>query len=202
VVQKEEMRDLGVMADWDNPNRTYRTMGKTKLQVRLRPDHDFVIRQLRLFKTMVDLGYITHRLKPTYYSPTARTALAEAELRYTDDHESRSIYVALGVEPHDMSAVLHEVAEGESVELAIWTTTPWSLPSNMVREISDISDLQGVAVRQDFTYLLVRAESGRRLIVQSDRLLPLQKNLGQLTNIAQIRGKIECTKSKSLTVRV
>lgn len=89
---------------------------------------------------MVDLGHITHRLKPTYYSPTARTALAEAELRYMDDHESRSVYVALNVEPKDMTASLFKATEGESVELAIWTTTPWTLPSNMVGGIGSLAE--------------------------------------------------------------
>jgi len=83
---------------------------------------------------MVQLGHIAHRLKPTYYSPTARTALAEAELRYVDDHESRSVYVALKVDPEDMPPTLRAATGENGAELAIWTTTPWSLPSNMVRK--------------------------------------------------------------------
>ena len=132
-VQKTEMRDLGIMADWDNPNATYRTMGKRLTRQHLIVDRDFEIRQLRLFKSMVDRGHVVHRLKPTYYSPTARTALAEAELRYVDDHESRSVYVAFNVEASQMSPGLRAASEGNSAELAIWTTTPWTLPSNMVR---------------------------------------------------------------------
>jgi len=101
-------------------------------------DRDYQVRQLRLFKQMVDLGHITHRLKPTYYSPKSRTALAEAELKYMDDHESQSVYVSFDVQPEDMSSGLKRVWDGVKgdqtrLKLAIWTTTPWTLVSNLVR---------------------------------------------------------------------
>ncbi|WWC88449.1 uncharacterized protein L201_003360 [Kwoniella dendrophila CBS 6074] len=108
-IQKNEMRALGVMADWDGEKGIYRT-----------------------------LGHITHRLRPTYYSPSSRTALAEAELSYKDGHKSRSVYVGFPVALEDMSEGLREVYQREcggkgKLELAIWTTTPWTLPANMVR---------------------------------------------------------------------
>lgn len=84
-------------------------------------------------------GYITHRLRPTYYSPSTRTALAEAELVYKDGHKSRSVYVAFPVDHGDMSpglraAYSEAIATGEPLplHLAIWTTTAWSLPGNSV----------------------------------------------------------------------
>lgn len=78
-------------------------------------------------------GLITHRLRPVYYSPSSRTALAEAELRYEDGYKSRSVYVAFPVE--DMPDALKKVVAGlgiQDLQLAIWTTTPWTLPANMV----------------------------------------------------------------------
>ena len=162
-VQKREMKALGVMADWDNQHGTYRTLGKpipiySRCPVTRLVDHDFQIRQLKLFQKMITqgqsppapvilskliklmiLGHVSHRLRPTYYSPASRTALAEAELVYRDDHRSRSIYVGFPVLLEDMSDGLREVykqamqvvAHGH-LWLGIWTTTPWTLPSNMV----------------------------------------------------------------------
>lgn len=87
---------------------------------------------------MVSKGFITHRHRPTYYSPSSRTALAEAELEYTD-FKSTSVYVAFPVEEGDMTPRLTEaLARGRekradaTLHLAIWTTTAWSLPGNMV----------------------------------------------------------------------
>jgi isoleucyl-tRNA synthetase len=83
-------------------------------------------------------GYITHRLRPTYYSPSTRTALAEAELVYKDGHKSRSVYVAFPVTRGDMSPGLRAAYEATATELplslAIWTTTAWSLPGNSVSQ--------------------------------------------------------------------
>lgn len=171
-LQKQEMRQLGVMANWDSLNDTYRTM-----------DHDYQIRQLRIFKQMVDdgesrlrssltTGHIVHRLKPTYYSPAAQTALAEAELRYMDDHESRSVYVALPV-----SKPSPRLAQcGTDLDLAIWTTTPWTLPSNMAVAVGDLP------------YSVVQSGS-RFLVVQTDRIEPLEQILGPLTVLHHLKGK-------------
>jgi isoleucyl-tRNA synthetase len=87
---------------------------------------------------MVSKGFITHRHRPTYYSPSSRTALAEAELEYAD-LKSNSVYVAFPVQEEDMTARVKEALEkgqqkhsDAKLHLAIWTTTPWSLPGNMV----------------------------------------------------------------------
>lgn len=73
-----------------------------------------------------------------YYSPSSRTALAEAELEYAD-LRTNSVYVAFPVQEEDMSPRIKQaLANGQQkdadakLHLAIWTTTPWSLPGNMV----------------------------------------------------------------------
>lgn len=107
-------------------------------------DHGFEVRQLKLFQQMVKKGYVTHRHRPTYYSPSSRTALAEAELEYAD-LKSTSVYVAFPVEDADATPRLQqtiakgrEAAPGAKLHLAIWTTTPWSLPGNMVSCTAEI----------------------------------------------------------------
>jgi isoleucyl-tRNA synthetase len=83
------------------------------------------------------LIYRDHR--PVHYSPSSRSALAEAELEYQDDHVSHSVYVsfAVDIKAEGMSSVLHDILSGEqSVHLVVWTTTPWTMTANMVNVIA------------------------------------------------------------------
>jgi isoleucyl-tRNA synthetase len=91
-------------------------------------------------RSLIQIGHITHRLRPTYYSPSSRTALAESELSYKDGHKSRSVYVGFAVEEGDMSQGLRraylaatEQTGSSPLSLAVWTTTAWTLPANAVR---------------------------------------------------------------------
>lgn len=68
-------------ADWDAP---YVTL-----------DPSYEAAQLRVFGQMVLNGHIYRGRKPVHWSPSSRTALAEAELEYPEGHTSRSIYVAM-----------------------------------------------------------------------------------------------------------
>lgn len=196
-VQKTEMRALGVMADWDAEDGVYRTMGEVAsggcLQIMetwlIPTDRAFEIRQLTLFREMVEAGqcnwrsllmsgFISHRLRPTYYSPSSRTALAEAELTYKDQHQSRSVYVAFPV--HTPSEALKKASGGcsaERVKLAIWTTTPWSLPGNA-----------GVMVNEAMSYCLV-SYGDDLLVVAEERLSHLEEILGcSLSIVARLKG--------------
>lgn len=82
-------------------------------------------------------------------SPSSRTALAEAELEYPEGHRSRSIYVAMPLDapgPHVPSEVADHV---QGAALAIWTTTPWTIPANLA-----------VAINEHLDYVLVEAQVG------------------------------------------
>lgn len=68
-------------ADWDAP---YVTL-----------DPAYEAAQLRVFGRMVLNGHVYRGRKPVHWSPSSRTALAEAELEYPEGHTSRSIYVAM-----------------------------------------------------------------------------------------------------------
>lgn len=134
--QRKTFEQLGVMADWageitetgDAGGGTYRSL-----------DQSYVTSQLTLFKHMVERGLVYGATRPTYYSPSSRTALAEAELKYVEDHVSESCWVRLAVPSSErgdaLSDVLKAAGEGETAEvgLVIWTTTAWTLGSNMVR---------------------------------------------------------------------
>ncbi|GAA5903873.1 isoleucine--tRNA ligase ISM1 [Sporobolomyces salmoneus] len=153
-LQKGEFKSFAVMGDWDNP---YKTM-----------DWSYEKRQLGVVKDMVGKGLIVSHNRPTLYSPSSRTALAEAELEYRDDHVSRSVYVAFpvaslgeGLETA-FEAMKIDLRE-EKISLAAWTTTPWTLPSNLA-----------IAVSPAMEYSLVRREdSNELLIVASERIAAL-----------------------------
>ncbi|UKZ75519.1 hypothetical protein TrVFT333_003206 [Trichoderma virens FT-333] len=78
--QMKGFQSFAVMSEWDNK---WTTM-----------DRAFEIRQLRVFQKMVRSGLIYRKHKPVYWSTSSRTALAEAELEYRDDHVSTAAYVS------------------------------------------------------------------------------------------------------------
>lgn len=88
-----------------------------------------------LAETDVISGLVYRHYRPVYYSPSSRSALAEAELVYKDDHISHSVYVAfdLDLRSHFSTAALQNLVAREKVQLLVWTTTPWTLTANMVR---------------------------------------------------------------------
>jgi isoleucyl-tRNA synthetase len=101
-IQRDEFKQLGIIADWDKP---YLTM-----------DFKFEANIYRELIAIAKQGLLIQRSKPVYWSWAAQTALAEAEVEYKDK-VSPSIYVAFKMKDMDASII-------------IWTTTPWTLPAN------------------------------------------------------------------------
>lgn len=113
------MRRFGVWGDWDTP---YLTM-----------DPEYEASQMEVFGRMYECGYIFRGRKPVHWSPSSRTALAEAELEYPEGHTSRSCYCAFQAQsiPDDASQPVKDAfASPDGLALSIWTTTPWTLPAN------------------------------------------------------------------------
>lgn len=108
-IQKNDFKRLGVRGDFDNPYIT------------LNPEYEAA--QIRLFGEMADKGLIYKGKKPVYWSPSSESSLAEAEIEY-HDKRSASIYVAFNVK--DDKGVVDPDAQ-----FIIWTTTPWTIPSNV-----------------------------------------------------------------------
>ena len=99
-------------------------------------DRHYEMRQLRIFQKMVAKGLIYRQHRPVHYSPSSRSALAEAELEYVDKHVSHSVYVAFDLDEATVSRIpiLKELhSKNTKVQLLVWTTTPWTLTANMVR---------------------------------------------------------------------
>lgn len=121
--QCNSFKRYGVWADWSNPYLT------------LMPDYE--ASQIEVFGQMVLKGYIYRGRKPVHWSPSSRTALAEAELEYPEGHTSRSIYVAFKM--RHASETFPEELKGYIpwLGLAIWTTTPWTIPANAAVAVND-----------------------------------------------------------------
>src|ERR1700726_2363646 len=106
-IQREQFKRLGVLGDWENPYLT------------LDPKYEEEI--LRAFAVFVEKGLVYQSKKPVFWSTGAQTALAEAEVEY-QERDDTAVYVKFSI------------ASGEGKDkasIAIWTTTPWTLPANL-----------------------------------------------------------------------
>ncbi|MGB7655839.1 MAG: isoleucine--tRNA ligase [Novosphingobium sp.] len=107
-VQREQLKRLGVLADWDNP---YLTM---------QPESEAtIVAELLKFATS---GQLYRGAKPVMWSPVEKTALAEAEVEY-EDITSTQIFVTFEI----TQSPIEELVGSHAV---IWTTTPWTIPVN------------------------------------------------------------------------
>jgi isoleucyl-tRNA synthetase len=132
-IQREEFKRLGVFGDWDNP---YLTMA---------PAYEAVI--AREFGRLVGRGLVYKGLKPVHWCMYCKTALAQAEVEY-EDQRAPSVYVRF-----PLVAPLPMAPSAPRPSLAIWTTTPWTLPANLA-----------IAVHAEEDYVALEGE-GETLIV-------------------------------------
>ncbi|MEL4106370.1 isoleucine--tRNA ligase [Oscillospiraceae bacterium WX1] len=127
--QREQFKRLGVIGDWDRP---YLTM-----------DPKFEAKEVRVFGKMYEKGYIYKGLKPVYWCPHDETALAEAEIEYSDD-PCTAIFVKFKLK--DDKGLLKDVCDPSKTFFLIWTTTTWTLPGNLA-----------ISLGPDFEYAVVKA---------------------------------------------
>ncbi|KAK7430120.1 isoleucine-tRNA ligase [Neonectria magnoliae] len=143
---KEQMKgfqSIGIIANWE---KRWTTM-----------DREFEIRQLRVFQELVQRGLVYRKHKPVYWSASSRTALAEAELEYRDDHVSTAAYIRFPI-VSDWSSIPELSNFQGPLYAAIWTTTPWTLPAN-----------KAIAVHNDLFYSVIRVGSDG-LLVATERI--------------------------------
>ena len=170
--QKIGFKRMGVWGEWD------------KAYLTLQPEYEAA--QIGVFGQMVLKGYIYRGLKPVHWSPSSKTALAEAELEYPEGHVSRSIFAAFKVtQVTDTSRAILEPYQ-DDLAVAIWTTTPWTIPANLA-----------VAVNPELNYAIVEV-AGREdnhysgckyAIVAADMVEGLATKLNlTLTQKAVIKG--------------
>ncbi len=136
-IQMSQFQRLGVLGDWEHP---YLTMNPS-----------FEAKEVKVFGKMYEKGYIYKGLKPVYWCPGDETALAEAEIEYSDD-PCTSIYVKFNVT--DDNGKLSSVCDLNKTYFIIWTTTTWTLPGNLA-----------IALHPRDTYCVIKADDGNYYIV-------------------------------------
>jgi isoleucyl-tRNA synthetase len=149
--QSKSFQRYGIFGNFEDPYLT------------LQPK--FEAAQIRVFGEMFQKGFIFRGRKPVHWSPSSRTALAEAELEYPEGHISKSIYVAFEViEPAEAIKSFH--SKDSPIKVAVWTTTPWTMPANMA-----------VAVNPDLSYSVVEHEKTGKLVVATDLIETLNVSI-------------------------
>ena len=142
-VMTEEFKRLLVFGDWPH---YYLTM-----------DYRYQADIARALGKYVEHGLVYKGKKPVHWCIHCRTALAEAEVEYAD-HSSPSIYVEFPLNPASAPDVASRIPElaGCDVSVLIWTTTPWTIPSNMA-----------VAFHPEFDYAAYDVD-GRAVIIAEE----------------------------------
>ena len=131
--QEENFKRLGVLGDWEHP---YVTIAG-----------DFEAHQVELFYDMYKKGYVQKGLKPVYWCADCETALAEAEVEYADI-SSDSIYVRFEVQKEQDLYKKANIQSQNKLYSIIWTTTPWTIPSNV-----------GICLNAKFDYTIFEYEN-------------------------------------------
>src|SRR6266404_1147175 len=121
-VQREQFKRLGIFGDWENPYLT------------LNPKYEAEI--LRAFAVFVEKGLVYQSKKPVFWSTGAQTALAEAEVEY-QERDDTAVYVKFPIVSGEFK---------DKASIAIWTTTPWTLPANLAIAV----DPKEIYVLQEF----------------------------------------------------
>ncbi|XP_055000287.1 isoleucine--tRNA ligase, mitochondrial [Sorex araneus] len=150
--QKSAFIRWGIMADWNNCYYTF--------------DGKYEAKQLRTFYQLYKKGLIYRSYKPVFWSPSSRTALAEAELEYNPEHVSRSVYVRFPLlKPAPKLESLLDSAS--RISFLIWTTQPWTIPAN-----------QAVCYKPESNYVVVKcSKSGDFYILAEDKVSAVASSL-------------------------
>ena len=138
-IQREQFKRLGVFGDWENP---YLTM-----------DPKYEAEILRAFAVFVEEGLVYQSKKPVFWSTGAQTALAEAEVEY-QERDDTAVYVKFPITTGEFK---------DKASIAIWTTTPWTLPANLAVAI----DPKEIYVVQQF-----QRDGTSETLLLADKLVP------------------------------
>src|SRR2546421_2108973 len=142
-IQRKQFKRLGVFGDWEHP---YLTM-----------DPKYEAEILRAFAVFVEEGLVYEAQKPVFWSTGAQTALAEAEVEY-QERDDTAVYVKFPI-----IGRVRPPGAPERTSIAIWTTTPWTLPANLAIAV----DAKENYVVQEFS-----RNGTSEILVLAEKLLP------------------------------
>lgn len=140
--QKKDFIRLGVLGEWDNP---YKSLDST-----------FEADAIRALGKIYEAGHLQKGEKPVHWCQDCGSALAEAEVEY-QDKVSKSIDVAFKVDQDSIEHVntVFGFSENASISVIIWTTTPWTIPSNVA-----------VCINPDLDYALIKVDDSYHIIAE------------------------------------
>ncbi len=130
-VQREQLKRLGISANWDKPYLTMNYEAEATIVS-------------ELFK-FAETGQLYRGAKPVMWSPVEKTALAEAEIEY-EDIVSTQIDVGFEI-------VESPIPELVGAHAVVWTTTPWTIPVN--QGIAYNPDIEYVLLSGEGSHALV-----------------------------------------------
>ena len=164
--QKKDFIRLGVLGDWDNP---YLTMNfNTEANI------------IRTLGKVIANGHLYKGSKPVHWCLDCGSSLAEAEVEY-EDKVSPSIYVRFpAVNAAEIEEKFNAVGKGHGkLSAVIWTTTPWTMPSN-----------RAIAVNADLEYNLVQL-GDERVILAAELVESVAKSVGveQVEVLGSVKGQ-------------
>src|SRR5881409_1216928 len=161
-IQREQFKRLGVFGDWEHP---YLTMN---------PAYEAEI--LRAFAVFVEEGLVYQAQKPVFWSTGAQTALAEAEVEY-QERDDTAVYVRFPL-PHDQLVKI-DLPTDKPVIVAIWTTTPWTLPANLAIEVDRDADYEVLGNEKE---RVIIARKVHEQFIQHTGFVPLEERTSLLGN--------------------
>src|SRR5438105_1126712 len=153
-IQRAQFKRLGVFGDWEHP---YLTM-----------DPKYEAEILRAFAVFVEEGLVYEAQKPVFWSTGAQTALAEAEVEY-QERDDTAVYVKFPIVGR-----ARPPGAPDETSIAIWTTTPWTLPANLAIAV----DAKENYVVQEFEVAHAsglrdpRNRDARTTLILAEKLLP------------------------------
>jgi isoleucyl-tRNA synthetase len=129
--QKKDFIRLGVLGDWENP---YLTM---------KPSYQ--AQEIRELSRIFEKGLVYRGKKPVYWCMFCTTALAEAEVEYSEKKDP-SIYVKFPIKK--------QIFPNKQLYAIIWTTTPWTLPANLAIAVNPEEEYEFIEISENEVYII------------------------------------------------
>jgi isoleucyl-tRNA synthetase len=156
-IQRKEFQRLGIIMNWDHP---YTTMA---------PHYEAAT--MRAVGVLFQKGFLERKNKTIAWCPSCRTGLASAEIEYKE-RKDPSIYVFFGLE-QSLTDKLFAKVRSRTVNLLVWTTTPWTLPLN-----------RAVMLNPHAMYELVEV-NGTLIVAGEKRAEEIARGLGLVVNVLE-----------------
>ena len=167
---------MGYWVDLEHPYVTYH--------------NDYIESVWNLLKRLWEKGLVERDYKVVPVSPRIGTTLSANEIAdgYRDVNDP-SVYVRLPIKLESMPAAFKAELEKQGVKLetlenpalVVWTTTPWTLPSNTL-----------AAVNANLEYVLANSPQGAVIVAAGavERMSQLHKDLPPLEVLARFKGSV------------